>query len=314
MMKIILSIVLLLGPAVQSNDTLIPVPELFGEGVISTPEYELNASFSPDGNTFYFAKSAPDFSFWMLVESDLVDGKWTKPEILPFSGKYSDADPFVSPDGTKLYFISDRPLNDTSTASKDLDLWVIDRKSDGWGVPQNLGPVVNSEKAEWFPCVTSSGTLYFSALRQDSKGGFDIYRSKLVDGVYSEPENLGDSINTKFFEIEAYVPPDESYIIFCSYNRPDGLGNSDMYVSFNNLGVWTAARHLDALVNSSGQDRHMTVSPDGRYLVFTSTRGGWETPLEQKLNYSDYQKKLDSIYNGLGNIFRIEMDAVMGSK
>lgn len=290
----------------------ITFPELFDEGVISTPEYELNAAFSPDGQTFYFAKSAPDFSFWTLVESHLTDGKWTTPEILSFSGKYSDADPFVSPDGSKLYFISDRPIDDTSTDSKDLDLWMIDRKPDSWGAPQHLGMTVNSSRAEWFPCVTSNGTLYFSAARQDSKGGFDIYRSRLVNGVYSEPENLGDSINTKFFEIEAYVPPDESYIIFCSYNRPDGLGNSDMYISFNQNGVWTIARHLEAPINSSREDRHMTVTPDGKYLVFTSTRNGWGTPLKENLTYSDYKKKLTSIYNGLGNIFRVEMKAVLG--
>ncbi len=287
-------------------------PELFGEGVISTGEYELNAAFSPDGNTFYFSKSAPDFSFWTLVESHLSDGKWTKPEILPFSGKYSDADPFVSPDGKQLFFISDRPADDTSTASKDLDIWVIDRLSDGWGKPNCLSSAINSAQAEWFPCVTSNGTLYFTAFRPDSKGSYDIYRSKFVNGAYLEPENLGDSINSKFFEIEAYVPPDESYIIFCSYNRLDGLGNSDMYISFNNNGIWTTARHLEAPINSSGEDRHMTVSPDGKYLVFTSTRQGWDTPLEHKLTYSDYQKKLTSIYNGLGNIFRIDMNAVLG--
>jgi Tol biopolymer transport system component len=312
MKKIVLSIVLMMGPAAQSNDTSITALELFAEGVISTPEYELNAAFTPDGNTFYFAKSAPDFSFWTLVESKLVDGKWTAPEILPFSGKYSDADPFVSPDGSKLYFISNRPVNDSSAASKDLDLWVVDRKPNGWGVPKHLDTIVNTNRPEWFPCVSSSGTLYFSAVRPDSKGGFDIYRSKLVNGNYYTPENLGDSINTKFFEIEAYVPPDESYIIFCSYNRPDGLGNSDMYISFNNNGIWSNARHLEAPINSSGEDRHMTVTPDGKFLVFTSTRNGFETPLSAKLTYSDYQKKLASIYNGLGNIFRVPMSAVLG--
>ncbi len=304
--------ILFRSPIAIADGPPTPSPELFGEGVISTSEYELNAAFSPDGLTFYFAKSAPDFSFWTLVESHFRQGKWTMPEIIPFSGKYSDADPFVSPDGKQLFFISDRPADDTSTASKDLDIWVIDRNPDGWGEPRLLTPVINSTQAEWFPCVTANGTFYFTALRPDSKGSYDIYRSKLVNGAYAEPENLGDSINSRHAEIEAYVPPDESYIIFCSYNRPDGLGNSDMYISFNKNGIWTTARHLDAPINSSGEDRHMTVTPDGRYLVFTSTRHGWETPLEQKITYRDYQKKLASVYNGLGNIFRLEMKAVLG--
>ncbi|MGH8015352.1 MAG: hypothetical protein ACREBV_04095 [Candidatus Zixiibacteriota bacterium] len=163
-----------------------------------------------------------------------------------------------------------------------------------------------------FPCVTTNGTLYFTALRPDIKGSYDIYRSRFVNGVYTEPQNLGDSINSKFAEIEAYVPPDESFIIFCSYNRPDGLGNSDMYISFDKDGVWTTARHLEAPINSTGEDRHMTVTPDGRYLVFTSTRNGWETPLKEKLTYAGYQKKLVSIHNGLGNIFQINMNSILG--
>ncbi|HEX2896774.1 MAG TPA: hypothetical protein VHP63_01825 [candidate division Zixibacteria bacterium] len=310
--KLILSLAFVVSATAvnYAGDDLNSKPELFGEGVISTSEYELNASFSPDGNTFYFAKSAPDFSFWTLVESHLVDGKWTKPEILPFSGKYSDADPFMLSGGKVLFFISDRPINENDTASKDLDIWQVEYDLGHWLKPRRLSSVINSPQAEWFPCVTDNGTLYFTALREGGQGSYDIYRSRPAENGWGEPENLGDSINSKYAEIEAYVPPDESFIIFCSYNRPDGLGNSDMYVSFNNLGVWTAAKHLDAPINSSAEDRHMTVTPDGRYLVFTSTRGGWETPLEQKLNYSDYQKKLYSIYNGLGNIFQIEMDAL----
>jgi len=309
-MQTLLYCLILCGMA-YPDDPPLTSPELFGEGIISTSEYELNGAFSPDGLTFYFSKSAPDFSFWTLVESHFKNGKWTKPEILPFSGKYSDADPFVSPDGKQFFFISDRPIEDTSTASKDLDIWVIDRLPDGWGKPHRLSSIINSTQAEWFPCVTANGTLYFTALRPESKGSYDIYRSKLVNGFYAEPENLGDSVNSRYAEIEAYVPPDESYIIFCSYNRPNGLGNSDMYISFNQNGVWTRARHLDAPINSSGEDRHMTVTPDGRYLVFTSTRNGWETPLEREFTYQDYQKKLASIYNGLGNIFQIDMSTVL---
>ena len=297
---------------VHAEETTTPSPELFGEGVISTPEYELNAAFSLDGNTFYFAKSAPDFSFWTLVESHLVDGNWTTPEILPFSGKYSDADPFVLPGGKGLLFISDRPENEIDTVSKDLDIWQVEYDVGQWLKPRRLSSVINSPQAEWFPCLTGNGTLYFTALRSDGKGSYDIYRSKPTDNGWGEPENLGDSINSQFAEIEAFVPPDESYIIFCSYNRPDGLGNSDMYISFNNNGVWSTARHLDAPMNSSGEDRHMTVTSDGKYLVFTSTRNGWETPLERKLNYSDFQEKLASLYNGLGNIFRVEMNSVIG--
>ena len=75
------------------------MPELFGEGVISTPDYELNAAFLPDGKTLYFTKSTPNMGFWTIVSTRLLNGTWTPPEVAPFSGQYSDADLAVAPGG-----------------------------------------------------------------------------------------------------------------------------------------------------------------------------------------------------------------------
>ena len=145
-MKPILSLVLL-GLAV------IPEPTLFAPGVISTGEYESHAAFSPDGGTIYFLKNTADFGHWTIVSSQLRNGSWTAPEVVPFSGRYSDADPFVTPDGSKLYFISTRPVD--GKPKEDLDIWIVERKGDGWGEPRNLGAPINSPGAEWFPTLSA---------------------------------------------------------------------------------------------------------------------------------------------------------------
>src|SRR5262245_18574528 len=137
-------------------------PAIFAPGVISTGDDESHPAFTPDGKTIYFIKNSPDFSFWTICTSRLVDGKWTTPEVAPFSGRYRDADPFVTPDGKQLLFISSRPAGDKP--KRDLDIWIMDRQADGrWGEPRPAGGDINSEANEWFPTMTNDGTIYFGS-------------------------------------------------------------------------------------------------------------------------------------------------------
>src|SRR5262249_58190426 len=126
---------------------------------------------------------------WILV-SRLRDGAWTKPEIAPFSGRYSDIDPTLSPDGKQLFFASTRPTEGTEPR-KDFDLWVVERQGTGWGEPRNLGAPVNSSGSESTTSVTADGTLYFaSAGRDGGRAGRRPFRSKLGAGRYRAPHPL----------------------------------------------------------------------------------------------------------------------------
>ena len=179
-------------------------PELFGPGTISTPENELNAAFSPDGGTLYFTRAAgANGRFGVIVVSEATrDGRWSDPEVAEFSGHYPDYDPIVSPDGARLFFISKRPASGNEPRA-DFDIWVVERAGNGWGEPRNLGAPVNSDGDELYPSAASDGTLYFSSCgRKDSRGRCDLYRSRLRDGQYLEPENLGEPVNTPASETE----------------------------------------------------------------------------------------------------------------
>ena len=129
--------------------------------------------------------------------------------MAPFSGRWSDADPHLTPDGCRLFFISNRP--DSGDARKEsCDLWMVERAGQGWSAPRPLGRDVCTDATEWSPSVAANGNLYFGTTREGGKGRDDIWMSRLDGGRYTTPVNLGDSINTRFGEVEPWIAPDES--------------------------------------------------------------------------------------------------------
>src|SRR5215813_562644 len=121
-------------------------PRVFAEAVISTVDDEIGGSFSPDGNDFYFAKLVPYTTFpriGIMCVSHYVDGHWTSPEVLPFSGKNLDYPPRLDSTGKRMLFASSRPLPDGTRGG--IRIWEVDRTETGWGEPRPLPPPVNPE-------------------------------------------------------------------------------------------------------------------------------------------------------------------------
>ncbi len=283
-------------------------PKVFEPGVFSTPAWDFFVALTPDQRTAYLCRANGDFSYYTILESRLVNGRWGQPAAASFSGRWSDADPHISPDGSKLFFISNRPVTGDQPTD-EYDIWVVERTAGGrWGEPRHLGSPVNRDSVtEWSPSVAGNGNLYFGSVREGGKGGNDLYVARWTDGAYGEPENLGDSINTKAGEIEPWIAPDESYLIFSGNGRTDGVGGFDLYVSERRDGVWQQARPLGGGVNSAKGDFNQSVSPDGRYLFFSSTRGAFDSMPGQRLPYAEMQRRLTGIGNGLGDIYRIPL-------
>lgn len=290
-------------------------PELFGEGIFSTPAWDFFVAFTPDQRTAYVGRANGTFSYFTILETYRRAGRWTEPRVAPFSGRWSDADPHIAPDGAWIYWISNRPLSTDSGEARakprdDYDIWFAERLATGeWGPPRHLGtPVSMPGATEWSPSVAANGNLYFGTIRTGGKGGNDIWMSRLVNGVYQEPENLGDSINTRFGELEPWIAPDESYLIVSSQGRPDALGGLDLYISFRRNGVWQRLQHLPEPINSRFGDFNQSVSPDGRYLFFSSTRSTVDRIPAEPWSYRELQRRLTSVGNGLGDIYRVEME------
>jgi hypothetical protein len=249
--------------------------ELFAPKLISTDQSEIGSVFSPDHDEFYFTTWTREIGTKIMVVRQ-VDGVWTAPEIASFSNHPSDVDVAISIDGTKIFFGSRRTRSGEVEDWQDgFDIWYANRTETGWGKEESLGPVVNSGKSQVYPTVTRNGTLYFQAVRGEGFGKADIYRSRLVGGVYQIPENLGPIINSEHYEGDVYVAPDESYMIVSIYGREDGFGDGDLYVSFRNPdSAWSPPKNMGPGINSDKRDFCPMVTPDGKYLFFSSKRLG----------------------------------------
>lgn len=248
-------------------------PVVFAEGVVSTGMSELNSVFSPDGTEFYFSIQAGSMH-WVMMVSYQRDGMWTKPEAVTFPGPYSAVDMAFSPDGQRLYYCSNRPAAGTGEASETADIWYVERTPDGWSEPINPGPPINSEDHEFYPSLTTDGTLYFQSRRPGGPGPGDIFRSRLVDGEYREAELLPAPINTEDSEGDALIAPDESFIIITGRaTEPPETRNYDLFVSFRREDdSWTDRISLGDKVNSDQGENCPVLSPDGRFFFFTSRR------------------------------------------
>jgi Tol biopolymer transport system component len=248
-------------------------PELFAPGIVSTDNTELNSVFTPDGKEFYFSIRKDDKYTIMFMQQD--DGRWSEPKVTTFSTDYSNVDMCVSYDGEMMFYGSNRPLSGQGPAEPGFDIWMVRRTETGWSEPENLGPEVNSGEHQIYPTVTKDGTLYFQSRRDGNVGGSDVYRARLADGKYLKPENVGNAINTEANEGDVLIAPDESFLIVSSRGRSDSLGGSDLYISFRRPdGSWTNAKNMGKVINSDATEYCPMLSPDGRYLFFTSTRTG----------------------------------------
>ncbi|MFC2145871.1 ankyrin repeat domain-containing protein, partial [Acidobacteriota bacterium] len=206
-------------------------PGIFAPGIVSTPAIEFANTFSPNGSTFYFTRFNIRSMKTTILMMNRENQQWAEPQVAPFSGQHSDFEAVISYDGKKLYFCSNRPLTGKKPP-KDQDIWVVEKTQTGWSEPVNPGPPLNSDGEEFYPTLTRDGTIYFRSDRPGGIGKGDFYRSKFVNGKYSPPQNLGNTVNTEFDELNIFVSADEKYIIFASRGRPDSFGGNDLYISF----------------------------------------------------------------------------------
>jgi hypothetical protein len=240
---------------------------VFAPGVVSTGDV-FASTFTPDGRMVVFTKFAPPRPA-TLMSSTFKDGRWTEPEVLPFSGTYRDLDPAFTPDGKRLYFSSGRPSGPTPADTlTGVDTWYVDRTGDGWSAPVRIPEPVNSVETDMYPSITRKGVLYFDSFRSRPRRRLAYRVVPHADGTLGEPEQLDTIVNADSGASNLFVDPDERYIIFAAV-RPDGAGGPDLYISQPTANGWTTPVNLGPTVNTVGVEFCPFVSRDGRYLYFT---------------------------------------------
>jgi len=254
-------------------------PEIFAPGIVSTKNFDeaLFCAYMDGDGLFLFTRSSSGTSgqiYYPIHIMGLEDGEWTQPYLATFHDKPCDKNLSIIPDDKTLYFSSRRSMDGSGESSRGFNIWVVKRTVEGFSNPKMLDPPVNSDDYDIFPSVTEDGTLYFFSERDGGLGHADIYRSKLVNGRYPDVENIGEPVNTENSEIDPFIAPDESYLIYCSKTL-DGYGGHDLYITFRKKdGSWTEPINMGLGINSSGYDWIPYVTSDGKYFFFTSNRAG----------------------------------------
>ena len=286
------------------------VPEVFYPGSVSTGIDKFNTSFTPDLKEIYYTVTSQKWGVTGIVfQRWQEDGGFSKPEFVPFvDTDIPVADVQISPDGKELYFATFKDW-DGKVEGFHFDIWVSSLSNDGkWQQPHPLNLLVNSRGNEFYPVKTHSGNLYFNS---DVDGNSDLYVSRWEDGNYLAAERLPETINSELQEADAFVAADESFIVFVRVDAPDGLGNSDLYFSRNlGGGRWSEAQHLGA-INSDGIDGSPYVTPDGRFLIFTSDRKDRDLKGELFENFKKFQTVMEGYQNGSLNFFLVDFEAVV---
>ncbi len=291
-----------------SQDTKIePVFEQF-EDQIKIRDFTINS----DINEAYYTLQSMNEEVSVIIKVTKEENKWEEREIVEFSGKYKDLEPFLSPDGLRLYFVSNRPVASSKEKSKDFDIWYVERSGlkEKWSEPLNLGTPVNTEADEFYPAVSDSGNLYFTRPNEPKETKDDIFFSQFKNGVYSTPKALSDSINSEGYEFNSYIAPDESFLVFSGYNREDGLGSGDLYISYRNQkGDWTMAKNLNS-INSEQMDYCPFIDLSKNELYFTSRRA-LNFSNENFDNIDELLKKVNSYTNGLSRIYKTDFSVYL---
>lgn len=272
-------------------------PRIFAPGIISTGLLERDINISHDGNTIYFG--VMDLGLVTVMVTRQVDGRWTQPVSAGFHPDRQTAcfEPTFSADGHTVFFLANQAAPGQTAGPGWTNQNIFTSKStDGhWSPPVALPGPVTSSAAEYFPSLAADGTLYFS--REDGEGHPFLWSADPIEGGYAEPVRLSELVNVGTSCYNAFVAPDESFLIACVAGHEDNLGPADYWISFrDDQGAWQSARNLGELFN--GPDSRASsafLSPDGQYLFFSSSR---VSPFEgERLTRADLQ----NIHAGPGN-------------
>ncbi len=193
---------------------------------VNTENHDAAAGLSSDGSKLYvYRHSGKDGGD--LYESVLFGADWEEPIHMNkyINTKYHESSVSLSFDGKRLCFVSDK-----ESGIGDRDIYYSDMDVKGeWGAAKNIGPVVNTKYGDEAVFMHPDGvTLYFSSKGHNSMGGYDIFKSTLVNGVWGMPENLGYPINGPDDDVFFVVSGSGSRAYFAS-SKTGGFGEKDIY-------------------------------------------------------------------------------------
>lgn len=167
--------------------------------IINTSGNEGVTFFNDKGNVLYYTRcriaGKGEKLGCDILMSKKSGRKWGEPEPMAIAAdSIRVMHPTLSEDEKIIYFTSDMPGGYGGG-----DIWMARRtsKTKPFGTPENLGPVVNTSGNEMFPWLRQEGVLYFASDGHPGMGGLDIFKTAMVNGAWTAPENMGFPINSE---------------------------------------------------------------------------------------------------------------------
>ena len=245
-------------------------PQSVGEGINSADDEYLPA-LTADGNTMIFTRLENDDENFYISERQ--NGVWQ--QALPLNGVNTpdnEGAESISPDGSWLVFTACDRRNDGSQGS--CDLYWSQLKGGVWTKPVPFSSTINSPHWDAQPCISADGkTLFFSSSRPGGFGQYDLWQTtRMPNGKWTTPRNLGPTVNTAGKEQTPYLHPDGKTLYFTSDGHP-GMGDNDLYLTRRlNDTTWTKPRNLGYPINTKKSEGTLTVSLDGKTAYFAAVR------------------------------------------
>ena len=178
----------------------------------------------------------------------------------------------ISHDGNYLFFT----ICSNDFGYGGCDIYWSKKEENGWSEPKNCGSKVNTKYWESQPSISSDGkTIFFTSNRPGGKGGMDIWKTEMIsEGVFSEPVNLGNVINTPFDELSPFIHFDQKTLYFSSDGHL-GMGGKDLFYSkIQQNGKWSTPVNLGYPINSFQDESGIFINAQGNAAYFASDRTG----------------------------------------
>ena len=237
---------------------------------VSSPLNDYNLSIDEAQRTLVVARSEADFrnARILVATRDESSGEWGEPRPISFTDpRWSDSDPWLTPDGRTLYFISTRPAPGREEGRADYDIWRSARTADGWSVPEHLSDV--SSSAQEMGPELHGGILYFSSARRGGRGGLDIYSAPLGPAGAGPVELLEGPFNTAASESDFTLSGDGRTAAF--WRSAEG-GRGIIHVTRRTPEGWSEPEPLPASLNHGPFNFTPSFTRNGRSLIYASTR------------------------------------------
>jgi transglutaminase-like putative cysteine protease len=246
-----------------------------GSNINSTGKDE-HVTFTKDGKTMYFASIRGGKDNYDVYSSQYRNGQWTKAVCLPppINTDRDEFDPFVTLDGKRLFFASNR---DNPGPYWDCEIYITEWDGEIWTEPRIYDSTfVTAGKPDWgaaFPGDLT--TFFFSSGRPPAKPqGVQMFQSKWQGDRWSRPEPMPDPVNTGGWEATPYITPDGQTLYLNSGRGRSDKKDVDIWKFERIDGKWTNAELIDGLFRSNKHDYDPCISLDGMKFYFTSNRDG----------------------------------------